>query len=256
MARHSKTMDKRLRLLICPALLLIVFSLSGCNTWVFKYYFGDSYSTKQKDTEKAPEQLAIEGMRKFREKKFDKALKDFQQLKEHYPYNKYAILAELKVADCQYQLARYPEATIAYEEFVRLHPRNEVAPYAIYQTGMGHFLSFSSVDRDPAETKLAMETFKRLIDTVPNSPYAVKAQKQLFECKKRMVAHEFSVARFYYRRGVYRSAKPRLEKLLSEYADVIRDMKWDKEVETMLLVSTKHVENDKPGPSIWSKMGF
>jgi outer membrane protein assembly factor BamD len=249
--------SKPRRLLITPFLLLVAISLSGCNSWIYNYYFGDGYVPKKTEgAEKAPEQLAIDGMRKFRAKDYEEALKDFQQLKERYPYNKYAILAELKVADCQYNLARYPEATIAYEEFVRLHPRNEVTPYAIYQTGMGHFLSFNSADRDPAETKLAMETFKRLIQGAPGSPYAGKAGKQLQECKKRIAFHEFTVARFYYRRGVYWAAKPRLEKLAKEYTGEMRDMRCDRDVDHMLVVCNKHVEKDRPGPGLMTRLGF
>ncbi len=80
---------------------------------------------------------------------YEKAADDFKKLKEHYPYSKYAILAELKLGDAYLFDKKYSEAALTYEEFVRLHPRNEVIPYVLYQVGMSHFLTFTAVDRGP-----------------------------------------------------------------------------------------------------------
>lgn len=237
-------------------LMLLLFT-SGCGTFIGQYYFGDVFSKGSSSTvEKGAEQLAQEGTQKMRDKKYDDALKAFKQLKEHYPYSKFAILAELKIGDAHYYEKQYSEAALAYEEFARLHPRNEVVPYVLYQIGMCHFLSFSTVDRDQEETRLAMESFQRLIQAHPQSEYALKAGKQLFECQKRIVSHEYYVGRFYYRRGEYHSAKERLAKINKAYPEAVKALGFQESLGKMLAECEKHVSQGEKKPSIWMRMGF
>ena len=221
-----------------------------------QYYFGDIFGKGSSTTEKSAEQLAFDGTQKMREREYEDALKAFKQLKEHYPYSKYAILAELKIGDAQFYEKQYTEAALAYEEFARLHPRNEVVPYVLYQIGMCHFLSFSTVDRDQEETRLAMESFQRLLQAHPESEYARKAEKQLFECKKRIVAHEYAVGEFYVHREQYRSAKERLDKISKAYPDAVRELGYKESVDKMLATCKKHMADGEKKPSIWMRVGF
>ena len=237
-----------------PLFVLLLLS-SGCGTYVGQYYFGDLFGKGSSTTEKNAEQLAFEGTQKMREKDFEDALTAFKQLKEHYPYSKYAILAELKIGDAQFQEKQYSEAALAYEEFVRLHPRNEVVPYVLYQIGMCHFLSFSTTDRDQEETRLAMESFQRLIQAHPQSEYSQKAKKQLFECQKRIVAHEYYVGEFYVHREKYRSAKERLDKISKAYPEAVRALGYEESVAKMLALCEKHVGEEEK-PSVWTRIGF
>lgn len=256
MLLYFKMKSRASRLIAYLPMLMVLVGISGCNSWFAKYYFGDEFDKPASETEKAPAQLALEGSEKMRDKDYDDALKDFQQLKERYPYSKYAILAELKVGDAYYYKKDYTEAAVAYEEFVRLHPRNEVAPYVLYQIGMCHFLSFRSVDRDQEETQLAMDSFNRLVQAYPDSEYSRKAQKQLFECQKRIVAHEVAVARFYSRRGEYRSAKQRLDKVMADYPAAVKDLRCENEVEEMQTLCASEINKGEKKDSVWTRIGF
>lgn len=235
--------------------LVLVIGVSGCNISLLEFYFGDLFGSSKK-VDKPPQQLAVEGVQKMQKKDYGDALKAFQQLKERYPYSKYAILAELKVADAHFYKGQYAEAAIAYEEFARLHPRNEIIPYILYQIGMCHFLSFHSTDRDPEETRLAMDAFQRLIKAFPQSEYSQKAEKQLFECRKRLASHEFYVAQFYYRLEKYQAAKDRLDKLTDGYSDAAKALGLEKEVKKMLAKCDQKVAKGGPTTSIWMRMGF
>jgi outer membrane protein assembly factor BamD len=235
--------------------LALLIAVSGCNISLLEFYFGDLFGGSKK-VDKPAQQLAVEGVQKMQQKDYGDALKAFQQLKERYPYSKYAILAELKVADAHFYKGQYAEAAIAYEEFARLHPRNEIIPYILYQIGMCHFLSFHSTDRDPEETRLAMDAFQRLIKAFPQSEYSQKAEKQLFECRKRLASHEFYVAQFYYRLERYQAAKVRLDKLTDSYADATEALGFEKDVKKMLAKCDKEVNKGESKGSIWMRMGF
>jgi outer membrane protein assembly factor BamD len=249
----SRSARSRARKWILLAALLVW--LPGCNFSVLEFYFGDLFATGKKP-EKQPQQLAMEGVQKMQEKDYGDAIKAFQQLKERYPYSKYAILAELKLADAHFYKGQYADAAIAYEEFVRLHPRNEVIPYVLYQIGMCHFLSFSTIDRDQEETRLAMDAFRRVVQAFPQSEYSQKAQKQLFECEKRIVSHEFYVARFYYRLEKYSAAKERLDNLLANYSDAAKAMGLEQDSGNMLAACEREIAKGGPKESIWSRLGL
>jgi len=244
-----------------PAILwllpILIFGISGCDSYLVKFYFGDTFSKgSSSSTEKSAEQLVMDGVQKMQKRDYEGAVKAFQQLKEHYPYSKYAILAELKLGDAHFQNKEYTDAAIAYEEFARLHPRNEVIPYVLYQIGMCHFLSFTTIDRDPEETRLAMESFQRLIQTYPNSEYTLKAKKQLFECQKRIVAHEFYVGRLYYVMGEFYAARERLEPINRNYPQAVKDLGYEEQVEKILGASQNRLNEGGKKPSVWTRWGF
>ncbi len=242
----------------CILVICLLWSLAatGCGTDLKQFYFGDLFGKGSSTIDQNAEQLAMEGMEKMKEKDYDDALKAFRKLKEQYPYSKYAILAELKLGDAHFQEREYGEAALAYEEFARLHPRNEVIPYVLYQIGMSHFLSFTTIDRDQGETQQAMEAFQRVIQAFPETQYAKKAQEQMFECQKRLVAHELYVGEFYFKQGRYRSAKERLEKISRAYPDAVRELGYEQSVREMMEVSDQELTKGEAKPSIWSRIGF
>jgi outer membrane protein assembly factor BamD len=131
-----------------------------------------------------------------------------------------------------------------------------VVPYVLYQTGMCHFLSFTTVDRDQEETRLAMESFQRVIQAYPQSEYALKAKQQFFECQKRIAAHEYDVGRLYFVMGEYYAARDRLELVNRNYPEAVRDLGHEEQVGKMLAASQNRANEDSKKPSIWMRMGF
>lgn len=170
--------------------------------------------------EKPAQQLVEEGVKEYDRGHYKDALEAFQQLRDWYPFSKYAILAELRIADAHYHLQEYPEAVTAYEEFERLHPRNEAIPYVIYQIGLSHFEQIDTVDRDQTSAQKAMETFQRLIRQYPDDPYAKEAGGKLVSCIQSLAGHEYYVGQFYYKRKYYKAALHRFLAVINQYPDV------------------------------------
>ena len=246
---------------LCLALLVIgLLALNGCAGTTLgnlrEFYFGDLFSKKPSTIDKTAEQLALSGMSRLEKKEYEKAADDFKKLKEHYPYSKYAILADLKLGDAYFYDKKYSEAALAYEEFVRLHPRNEVIPYVLYQLGMSHFLTFSNVDRDPEETQTAMQAFEKVIQNFPKSEYAAKSEKQIMECKKRVISHMFGVAKLYYINKRYAAAKTRLDAMVQKYPQAIADLGYGPHVEKMIAKCEKEVAKGEQKPDIFTRAGF
>ncbi len=170
--------------------------------------------------EKSATELAREGMEEFEDGDFKQAIEAFEKLKDWYPFSKYAILAELKIADAYYQLEEYEEAVFAYEEFENLHPRNEAVPYVVYQIGRCYFDQIDTVDRDQTPARKALDTFNRLVNQHPDSRYVNKARAHIKKCQQSLAGHEFYVGMFYYKAKRYKTALNRFMTVVTDYPDV------------------------------------
>ena len=65
------------------------------------------------------------GLAELKDDNFPEAQKYFQFVKQKYPFSKYAVLAELGIADTQFARGNYNEAIDSYKSFARLHPTHE-----------------------------------------------------------------------------------------------------------------------------------
>ncbi len=187
--------------------LVLLILISGCS-WFSKDF-----------EEKPAEQLIKEGLEAFEDGEYKTAIKHLEQLKDWYPFSKYAILAQLKIADAYYRLEEYPDAIFAYQEFEQLHPRNEAIPYVVYQIGRCYFDQVDTVDRDQSSALQALETFKRLIRQHPDSAYARRARLHIAACQHSLAGHDLYVALFYYKSKHYKAALERLKKVVTRYPD-------------------------------------
>jgi outer membrane protein assembly factor BamD len=189
-------------------IFLALLLLSGC-AWF-----------SQEQEEKPAAELIQEGLEAYNKGNYSDAIKNFEQLKDWYPFSKYAVTAELKIADAHYYLDQYAEAIAVYEEFEQLHPRNEAIPYVIYQTGRCYYDQIDTIDRDQSSARKALEIFRRLIRQYPEDPYAVKARTHVTICLQSLAGHEFYVGKFYLRSKHYQAALQRFKAVISNYPDV------------------------------------
>jgi outer membrane protein assembly factor BamD len=193
-------------LLILLVSFVAIYSFSGC-------------STKNKQ-EKSAQELANDGVEYFEDEDYTKAIESFERLRDWYPFSKLAILAEFKIAESYYLLEEYDEAIYAYEEFERLHPRNEAIPYIAYQVGICYFEQIDTIDRDQSSTQKALNQFRNVKKRFPDSEYAKKSEEKITACIKSLAGHELYVARFYFKAKHYKGALARYESVISNYPDV------------------------------------
>lgn len=195
--------------------IFILLVCSGCNalkkTW--NAITGQEFSA-------SAQQLAWDGMEAYEDGDYKEGIEYFQQLKDRFPFSKYVILAELKIADSHYHLKNYAEAIFAYEEFEKLHPRNEAVPYVIYQIGRCYFDQIDTIDRDQTPAIKAYETFQRLDKQFPNDKYARSGAEHITTCVKSIAGNEYYIGVFYYKSKHYKAALHRFMAVISDFPDV------------------------------------
>jgi outer membrane protein assembly factor BamD len=192
---------------IIALILISLFVFSGC-AW---------FQSKEEETAL---ELVSNGMDQFNNEDYQDSIESFEKLRDWYPFSKYVILAELKIADAYYHIKNYEEAVAAYEAFENLHPRNEAIPYVIFQIGLCYYERIDTVDRDQTPAKNALDTFNRLKKQFPEDVYAHRAEEHIKNCIKSLAGHEFYVGLFYYKNKHYKAALSRFKSVLSNFPDV------------------------------------
>jgi outer membrane protein assembly factor BamD len=157
---------------------------------------------------------AEESMRK---ENFEKARKGYQEIQEKSPDKSYNAALMLRIADTYFGDEKYEEALVEYQAFLNFHPVHKDAAYAQYQIAMCSFKQMSTIDRDPEPTRAALKEFQTLLRKYPNSVYYEPAKQNMSLCLDRLSEYELYVGRFYHKKGAYKAATGRLDKLLLTY---------------------------------------
>jgi outer membrane protein assembly factor BamD len=155
--------------------------------------------------------------KEYDERRYEEASRIFQTVKDRYPYSSSAPIAQLRLADVHFEKYEFEDAYLAYDEFERLHPRNERIPYVMYRKGMCEFEQVTTMDREQTHVIKARRDFEWLIQRFPEDAYSVKAQKHLRQCLIYLSEHELGVARFYFKMGKYKPALDRYKGLIENY---------------------------------------
>ena len=190
---------KKISLII---LVVIVVTLTGCAGK--KEVFDASAVFKE----------AEESMQKGN---FEKARKGYQEIQEKSPDKSYDAALMLRVADTYFGEEKYDEALVEYQSYLNYHPVSKDAAYAQYQIATCSFNQFTAIDRDPDPMRAAMKEYQKLLQKYPKSIYEGDAKVKITVCRDRIAEYELYVGRFYYKKGSYKSAIGRFEKLLHDY---------------------------------------
>ncbi len=170
------------------------------------------------------------GLKELDNKDWIAASKYFGFIKSRFPYSKYAVLAELRLADAEFGAEQYLEAIDSYRLFIKFHPTHEMVAngYATFRIGDAYFKQLSgdfwlfppSFEKDQSSTEDAANELKTFLDKYPDSPYRAKAKEILVKVGKRLADHEWYVARYYWDRGKPMGTVIRLRRLLERYRGV------------------------------------
>ena len=170
------------------------------------------------------------GLKELESKDWIAASKYFGFIKTRFPYSKYAVLAELRLADAEFGAESYLEAIDSYRLFIKFHPTHEMVAngYATYRIGEGYYKQLSgdfwmfppSFEKDQSSTEDAANELKSFLDKYPDSKYRNDAKDILKKVGKRLADHEWYVAKYYWDKGKPMGTVLRLRRLLERFRGV------------------------------------
>jgi outer membrane protein assembly factor BamD len=148
----------------------------------------------------------------------------FNEVKRKYAYSRYARLAELRLADANFQQEKFAEAISGYKEFVHDHPNDPEVPYARYRIAKGEYDSVSQSvmlppleERDLASVNDALTTLRSYLADYPKSEHAEELRYMLDVVLGLLARHELYVARYYLAEGKFDAAIARCEYALRTF---------------------------------------
>jgi outer membrane protein assembly factor BamD len=167
------------------------------------------------------------GMAELKDESYAEAKKYFQFVKQKFPFSKYAVMAELALADAQFAQGNYTESIESYKSFARLHPTNEKVEdgYVAFRISESYYRDMPEglwimpppYEKDQSAVQDAQRELETFHKKYPTSPYTKKVQEMRQEVLKRLVDHEVYVARFYLKSDHPKAAAMRLEGAIARY---------------------------------------
>jgi outer membrane protein assembly factor BamD len=167
------------------------------------------------------------GLAELKDENYPEAIKYFQFVKSKYPFSKFAVMAELAIADTQFARGNYAEAIDAYKSFARLHPTHEKVEdgYVSFKVGESYYKDMPddlwllppSYEKDQSAVIDALRELEDFRKKFPDSQYIKRALELRKEVLQRLVDHEVYVARFYLKDNHPKAAAMRLEGAIKRY---------------------------------------
>lgn len=179
-----------------------------------------------------PDELYAEGIQALKGRRilwifpkvdYDGAIETFQSIIDNYPYDEYAVKAELRIADAYYDDKRYEEALSYYRSFADLHPQHEMVPYTVLQAALCHYNQISSINRDQTSTREAQAYLERLIREYPYAEETREGEQLLRELRTQLARAEMRMGDFYLARDEWQAAAERYRGLLNTYPGLGHD---------------------------------
>jgi outer membrane protein assembly factor BamD len=199
--------------------LLVSVAPAGCAT--------SDEATKPVTYSLTAKQNYEKGLAELKNEDYAEAAKYFQFVKQKYPFSKYAVLAELALADSQFDRGNFSEAIDSYKAFGRLHPTHDKVEdgYTSFRIGESYFKDMPddifllppSYEKDQSAVMDALRELGDFERKFPDSKYVKKAEELRRKVLQRLVDHEVYVARFYLNSDHPNAAALRLEGALRRY---------------------------------------
>ena len=206
-----------MRILALPFLVLGLLGTAGCTKTISPPRTSEQF---QQEAEAA----YYEALESYHDRDWVSVPIDMGAVKREYAGTKWARLAQLRIADAEFQAGSYPEAITSYREFLREFPNDQEVPYARYQVVVCQFesrgesvLSPPLEERDLANIRDADQGIAKFLEDYPN----YKDREQLLYMQKwtrgMLARHELYVARYYLNRDRLDAAIARTEYALVNY---------------------------------------
>jgi outer membrane protein assembly factor BamD len=211
----------RLPLLLAAAALTAfgAASVAGCDS----FEIGGAHHATLTYTDDARAAYA-EAMRSYKNKDWEDARSLFGEIKKLFTYSRYARLAELRLADIDYEQDKFSDAITGYRDFIVNHKNDPDIEYARYRVTKALFKDIDDTiflppqeERDQATAAEAYREIKSYLKDYPRTRYA-KDELYMFDVVVgRLVRHELYVARYYLRIDAFAATVARIDFAMKTY---------------------------------------
>ena len=211
----------------CPWVLIAVAALGGgaCSS-------SDPSAVTRQLLTMSKEEAYAQGDALVAKKKYELGRQYLRFVAENYANDPLGKQAALRLADSYFEERSplgYIEAQSRFKDFRSRYPSHPRSDYALFRLAQVSDRQAEKPDRDQANTRLAAQSYRELLQNYPGSPYATEARARYKAMVDLLAEHEFLVAHYYYRRNAWESARRRFEGLFKsfpEYSSMEKALYW------------------------------
>ena len=156
------------------------------------------------------------GIQFIEEKKFKESIDQFIKINDEFPYSKYSSQAQIYNAYLNFEINKPDKTILILTDYISMNPSGIFTEYAEYLIAMCYYIKVSDPSRDSKFTKIAIEKFKKILNTNPNSKYAKDAKFKLEYLNNYLARKEFEVGMYYLKNNAPSPA-------INRFSVVIRD---------------------------------
>lgn len=165
-----------------------------------------------------------EAMAAFRSRDWEDARTLLGEVRRLFPYTRFARLAELRLADIDFETEKFSDAISGYREFAQNHKNDPDVEYARYRLTKALFSDIDDTillppaeERDQATTSEAYKELRSFQREFPKSRYSSDVAYMLDVVLSRLARHELYVARYYLKSDNFDAAVARIDFALKTF---------------------------------------
>jgi outer membrane protein assembly factor BamD len=204
---------------LASVIVALTATLGGCSTFSLddlNPFAGEKYKMVVEPVVPAST-VYDQGLAKLANGDPSGAAKKFTDLGKKYPGSDWARKGLLMTTYAQYQSGDYDDCAGSAARYVKEYPKTPEAPYALYLEASSHYTQIMDIARDQDHAAKALELFKQLVQTYPNSEYTDDAKAKIQVTTDQLGGKEMSIGRFYLNRRNYTAAINRFRAVLTYY---------------------------------------
>ena len=200
------------RFLLTPTVCLMaaMLALSACGA-------EDDEITKITEKNESVDVLYGTAFATFGEKKYKKAVEEFEEVERQHPYSEWAARAQVMAAYAAFRGGQFDDAVVILDRFTKLHPAHTSTPYAYYLTALSYYTQISDVGRDQKMTEKARAALRDVVERFPETDYARDAKIKLDLTEDHLAGKEMEIGRYYLKRADYPAAINRFKYVIDNY---------------------------------------
>jgi len=195
---------------------------------LFSIFLSFSCSKKNKETliseptdEEKAVSIYVEAVEALKKGDSFYAGKKFKDVESLMPQSKWAAKASLMASYSEYSRNAYTNAVFGLERHINNYPADKNIPYAHYLIAICYYEQILDEKKDLRPLLKAKEKFEFIVQTYPNTDYAMDARFKIDLIIDQLAAKEMSIARFYMKTEKWIPALNRLKTVVDKYEKTI-----------------------------------
>ena len=147
--------------------------------------------------------------------------KKFKEVESLIPQSELATKASLMASYADYNRSAYSNAVFNLERHINNYPADKNIPYAHYLIAMCYYEQILDEKKDLKPLLKAKKKFEFIIQTYPDTDYAIDGRYKIDLIIDQLAAKEMSIARFYMKTEKWIPALNRLKVIVEKYDETI-----------------------------------